>query len=373
MGRLSVALLGTPRFLHAGRPVAFPTRKCEALLIFLTVEGGLHSRERLAALLWPESDEEHARGSLRSALAFVRQALAESQEHHSAPHLLVERTLLSLAQGAELELDIHTLREAAELARGAARLPVHELVPRLRDAASRYRGDFLEGFSLSDSPDFDDWVSQQREVWHRQAGLVFDRLSQALFDGGDLLEAIEVASRWVALDPLNEAAHHLIRTQAAAGDWAAALRSYQACRAILAEELGAEPGPEIEALSGQIRRRAVIRSAPTAGDADADLASLHLPLVGRLTEHTRLVAAYQSACRGTVQVVSVEGEPGIGKTRLVKSFLRWASAQGAEILEGRAFETGGRLPYQPVIEALRPRRCWSPPDPEGCRPWNALP
>jgi DNA-binding SARP family transcriptional activator len=355
MGRLSVALLGTPQIRHDGRHVVFPTRKSEALLIFLAVEGGFHSRERLTALLWPESDEEHARGSLRSALAFLRQVLAETQEQHGPPHLLVERALLTLAEGAELELDIHTLREAAELSRGAARVPVHELVARLREATSRYRGDFLEGFSLSDAPDFDDWVSQQRERWHRQAGLVFDRLSQALFDGGELLEAIDVASRWVALDPLNEAAHHcLIRAQAAAGDWAAARRSYRACRAILAEELGAEPGPEIEALSGQIRRRAVVRSAPAAGEADADLAPPHLPLVGRLTEHTRLVAAYQSACRGTVQVVSVEGEPGIGKTRLLESFLRWASAQGAEILEGRAFETGGRLPYQPVVEALRP-------------------
>ena len=354
MGRLSVALLGTPQIRHNGQPVVFSTRKSEALLIFLAVEGGFHSRERLTALLWPESDEKHARGSLRSALVFLRQALAKSQEHHSAPHLLVERTLLSLAEGAERELDIHALREAAELARGAARLPVYELVPRLRDAASRYRGDFLEGFSLSDPPDFDDWVSQQRESWHRPAGLVFDRLSHALFDGGELLETVDVASRWVALDPVNEAAHHcLIRAQVA-GNWAAALRSYQAYRAILAEELGAEPGPEIKALSGLIRRRAVIRSAPTAGDADADLALPHLPLVGRLTEHTRLVAAYQSACRGMVQVVSVEGEPGIGKTRLVESFLRWASAQRAEILEGRAFETGGRLPYQPNIEALRP-------------------
>lgn len=355
MGRLSVALLGTPQIRHAGRPVAFPTRKSEALLIFLAVEGGFHSRERLTALLWPESDEEHARGSLRSALASLRQALAESQEQHGPPHLLAERTLLGLAEGAELKLDLHTLREAAELARSAAQVPVHELVAGLREATGRYRGDFLQGFSLSDAPDFDDWVSQQRETWHRQAGLVFDRLSQALFDGGELSEAIEVASRWVALDPLNEAAHHrLIRAQAAAGDWATALRSYLACRAILAKELGVEPGPEIEALARQVRRRAVVRSVPAPGEADADLKPLRLPLVGRLAEHTRLVAAYQSPCRGTVQVVSVEGEPGIGKTRLVESFLRWASAQAAEILEGRAFETGGRLPYQPLTEALRP-------------------
>jgi predicted ATPase len=54
-------------------------------------------------------------------------------------------------------------------------------------------------------------------------------------------------------------------------------------------------------------------------------------------------------------VVSIEGEPGIGKTRLTSKFLRWASAQGTDVLHGRAFEAAGRVPYQPLVDALRPR------------------
>jgi len=355
MGRLSVALLGTPQITHAGRPVAFPTRKSEALLIFLAVEGGFHSRERLTTLLWPESDEEHARGSLRSALASLRQALAEAQEQHGPSHLRVERTLLALAEDSDVDLDLHRLRDAADLARGSSRLVPPELIARLRDAADPYRGDFLQGFSVNDAPDFDGWVSQQRETWHRQAGLVFDRLSQALIDGGALLEATEIASRWVELDSLNEAAHYrLMLAQATAGDRAGALRSYRACQRVLAEELGTGPGPEIEALARRVQQREIVRSTPALAEPGIEPKGLSLPLVGRLAEHTRLVAAYQSVSQGKVQVVSIEGEPGIGKTRLVQSFLRWVSAQRVEILEGRALETGGRLPYQPVVEALRP-------------------
>src|SRR5205807_3630831 len=51
----------------------------------------------------------------------------------------------------------------------------------------------------------------------------------------------------------------------------------------------------------------------------------------------------------------VVGEAGIGKTRLAREFVAWARAQGAEVLSGQAFEMGGRLPYQPLVEAIRAR------------------
>jgi predicted ATPase len=53
--------------------------------------------------------------------------------------------------------------------------------------------------------------------------------------------------------------------------------------------------------------------------------------------------------------VLVVGEAGIGKTRLVSEFVAWVRAQGTDVLAGQAFEMGGRLPYQPLVEALRPR------------------
>ena len=79
------------------------------------------------------------------------------------------------------------------------------------------------------------------------------------------------------------------------------------------------------------------------------------PLVGRAAEFARLVELYRAAGAGQTQVVVLGGEPGIGKTRLAREFLAWATDQGADILQGRAFETGGRLPYQPLVDALRPR------------------
>jgi predicted ATPase len=82
---------------------------------------------------------------------------------------------------------------------------------------------------------------------------------------------------------------------------------------------------------------------------------LKTPLLGRTAELSTLIKVYHTARRGQTQVVLLEGELGIGKTRLATEFLAWAETEGADVLEGQAFETGGHLPYQPVIEALRPR------------------
>src|SRR6266536_5783764 len=78
-------------------------------------------------------------------------------------------------------------------------------------------------------------------------------------------------------------------------------------------------------------------------------------LLGRTTELSTLIKIYHMAQRGQTQVVLLEGEVGIGKTRLATEFLAWAGTEGADVLQGQAFETGGHLPYQPIIEALRPR------------------
>jgi predicted ATPase len=196
----------------------------------------------------------------------------------------------------------------------------------------------------------------QSEIWHRKAMLVFDWLSLLQSEGGEVGSALETTIRWVALDLFNETAHRrLIQLHFAAGDRAAALRAYRDCQAILAEELNAEPAPETTALAERIRSESPPpnRGATAAREAALPLVTAEPPLVGRMAQHLELVTAYRLARRGRPQAVTIEGEPGIGKTRLAKEFLAWASAQGADVWHGRAYEMGGLLPYQPVVEVLR--------------------
>ncbi len=267
MSHLSLALLGTPEVRHAGRIVKFRTRKEQALLIYLAVEGGLHSREKITALFWPDSDEPQGRTTLRRTLADLRDTL---QDADGASHLIIERNLLGFDFSSESDLDLHTIESTYSLARGSSTVQEakgaaqNHLLLHLQRAASLNRGPFLEGFSLSEAPNFDTWIGLQREVWHQRMSLILDQLSQLQSDAGELLSARETVARWIALDPLNESAQRrLIEVHLAAGDRHAALRAYDVYRLRLAEELTGEAfggnrssaGEYIRRITGQARSK----------------------------------------------------------------------------------------------------------------------
>lgn len=361
MGRLTLSLLGAPAVEQAGQQIRFPTRKALALLVYLCVEEGMHTREKLSTLFWPDSDAKKGRGSLRLTLSYLRDALSSGAATASNKFpLLNEQDFLGFDFASNWEMDLQRLQTAAEAARinrGALK-PVERAL--LEDAAMRCRGEFLEGFTLADAPAFDEWASFQRELWHHRASLVFERLSQAQSESGELVDTVETAKRWVAHDPLNESAHRrLMQAYLALGNRTAALEAFATCRALLSRELNAEPSLETLALADRIPEFTEPAIDAVQGSvrphAQIDLQSLQAPLVGRTEEHQTLVTLYRTARRGQCQVVVLEGEPGIGKTRLAGEFLRWAGAQGADVWYGRAFETGGRLSYQPLIEMLRRR------------------
>src|SRR5437588_4417354 len=365
MGDLYLTLLGPPEVRYADQVLLFSTRKELALLIYLAVEGGVHSRKNLSEQFWPEGDARHGRAALRITLLHLRHMLGEGADVSPVPHLLIKGDTLGLDLTSALELDLHILLEAWTSARASTNttstMPAEAhrtLLARLQRAISLPRGEFLEGFSLRDAPAFDDWVRFQREYWHLRTSEVFDRLSQMQFETGELEAAMETVSRWLVLSPLHEDAYRrLLRLSFAAGDRAAALHTYDTCRAALATGMQTEPTPETVALASRMRAVAPPRrkEAPTPALALSPATFLEGPLLGRTTELSTVIKVYHTARRGQTQVVLLEGEMGIGKTRLATEFLAWAEMEGADVLQGQAFETGGQLPYRPVIEALRPR------------------
>src|SRR5712692_7013472 len=365
MGNLSLTLLGPPQVRHGDQLLLFSTRKELALLIYLAVEGRVHLRKTLSEQFWPEGDAMHGRAALRVSLLHLRHLLGEDAGVDPLPHLLIQRDTLGLDPTSAVELDLHILHDAWRLSRASIHSTLtmpedarRRLLARLQHATSLPRGEFLEGFSLRDAPAFDDWVRLQREYWHLHTNEVFDRLSHLQFEAGELAPAMETVSRWLVLAPLQEDAYRrLMRLHFAAGDRAAALRAYDTYRAMLATSMQTEPTPETVALASRIRavappRRKEVLTHP-AGLSPAAL--LDGPLLGRTAELSTLIKLYHSTQRGHTQVVLLEGEVGIGKTRLASEFLAWAETEGADVLQGQAFETGGQLPYRPLIEALRPR------------------
>src|SRR5713101_3650689 len=189
--------------------------------------------------------------------------------------------------------------------------------------------------------------------------LLLDRLSFWQEAAGEFEPARVTLARWVALDPLaEEASRRLMRISLARGDAAAALQVYASLQAHLAEALEITPSPETVALAEHSRALAAGRRSATVRPTTAESrppSELVAPLLGRSAAFRQLVGCFQQARVGQPQAVLVMGEAGIGKTRLTSEFVAWSRAQGAEALRGHAFEMGGRLPYQPLVEALRER------------------
>ncbi|MBN2549508.1 MAG: AAA family ATPase [Anaerolineales bacterium] len=358
---LRLFTLGAPEVRLGETLVTFSTRKTQALLIYLAVEAGLQPREHLATLFWPESSPERSYASLRNTLGHLQTALRQASSQAQTSYLHITHNSLGLDPDANIDLDLHSVEQAYALARadrssrvlpeGSASLPL------LQSAAARLRGDFLAGFSLGDAPGFDDWAAIQREIWRRRLGLILDRLSEIQFASGEFAGAAETASHWIALDGLNEVAYRRkMRAHFAAGERGQALDTYEACRAILTAELGIEPEPDTDALAVRIRAQFSLRPpAPLPHRHDTSVAYLGNLFAGRTSEFQVLINNYERAAAGQPQLVVLRGEAGIGKTRLARKFLAWANAQGAELLQGSAFESGSHLPCQPLIEALRLR------------------
>ena len=366
MGLLRLAVLGPPEVFHDGSRLVFPLRKAQALLLYLAVEGGMHSRSKLAALLWPDSEPGAARKGVRNSLLLLRSLLTDSDASPSQhSHLLSQQELLGLNPRAPVELDLDVVQQVFQV----LRLPADQtepqraaLVAQFQHTLALVRGPFLDGFWLREETGFDEWVQQHRDQWQVRLLQLFDRLSSWQEAAGELEPVRATLTRWLALDPLaEEAARRLMRVHLARGDTTAALQVYAALRVRLAEELQAEPAADTVALAEHVRatsagglgsRPAAFSLATVESQPPGELVA---PLVGRTAAFIQLVRSFQQARQGQTQAVLVEGETGIGKTRLARDFAAWAWAQGADVLSGQAFEMGRRLPYQPLVEAMRER------------------
>src|SRR2546421_1831173 len=219
MGLLRLAVLGPPEVLHNGSRLSFALRKAQALLLYLAVEGGMHPRSKLAALLWPDSEPQDARRALRNAIALLRRLLADDDASASPQslspahgvHLLFHGDLLGLDPQAPFELDLDVVQHAWQQAQLHSTLPSQEqratLVALVQHALSLVRGPFLDGFWLHEETGFDQWVHQQRQLWQVRLQLLCARLSSWQGLAGALEPAPPPLTRSPALEPRAPAAH----------------------------------------------------------------------------------------------------------------------------------------------------------------------
>ncbi|HEX8033682.1 MAG TPA: AAA family ATPase, partial [Ktedonobacterales bacterium] len=289
-------------------------------------------------------------------------------------------------------------------------------IPLLNEAVGLYSSDFLSGFNLRDSPTFENWQFFQAESLRRELGGALERLTRYLGDRGESERAIGYARRWLTLDSLHEPAHrYLMLLYAQAGQRSAALHQYRACVQVLERELGVAPleatttlyeaikenriGPVRQVAqaaqaaqvaapagvprehdagagrvgeggaSGEVAGNGAGATGAVAGEGAAAVALQEAmpvaalshaaapgqavyPLVGRAGEWATLLGAY-AASSETGGVIVLEGEAGIGKTRLAGDFLAQIQRQGTAVIAGRCYEGDMHLAYAPIVSGLR--------------------
>ena len=308
MARLGLHFLGPFQATLDGEELAgLPTTKVRALLAYLAVEAGRpHTRTLLAGLLWPEWQESAARRNLRQALSPLRASLGDRAS--GRPFIKASRDLLQMDPRSDWWLDVAVFQ--AQLAQGGEG---EAGVAQLTEAISLYRGPFLEGFSVGDSPEFEDWLILWRERLHRQAVVALLALAEILEQQGEHARAVEHARRLLELDPFDEQGHRqLMRSLAMGGQRSAALLQFEACASLLSEEFGVDPSPETAEL-GQRIRHGEIGGTATADDRPSGLPVPLFHLVGREEELAQIVELVRSpSCR----LLTLVGPGGIGKTRL---------------------------------------------------------
>ena len=222
-------------------------RRRLALLAVVAASGERgRSRDQLLGLFWPEVPQARARHSLDQLLYALRTSLDENLFGGGNPVRLNAALITS---------------DVADFSDALARRD-------LETAIALYRGSFLDGFYLSDAPDFEQWMEAERRRVERLYTDALEQLAKSLESAGDPSAVAPLLQKLIDIDPVSSKhAVALIRTLMNAGDHVAALRYAERYEAIVAREFGTGVGPAVADLVAEVRARAktdsiVMRGAP---------------------------------------------------------------------------------------------------------------
>jgi DNA-binding SARP family transcriptional activator len=243
-GGIRLSLIGGFELVQNGHVVDVP-HVGRRLLVFLALQERPAPRSMVAGTLWPDTTDTRAGASLRSTLWRLSQLDGR----------LVDTGTQRLALGPTVSVDLEqaTLKCRWLMDRSS-------VVPEALLTTDSIDADLL--------PEWDeDWLRKAQMAFRQQRLRALEALSQRLMEAGRHWEAVDVGLEAVAAEPLRESAHRtLVLAHLSDGNWAEAMRQYQAYRGLLWAELGVEPTPAFEELLTPRRSMASLAvAAPVTG------------------------------------------------------------------------------------------------------------
>jgi DNA-binding SARP family transcriptional activator len=319
-------------------------RPKQVLEILLAARGRLVPTERLAELLWREEPPENAPASLQTFVSVLRRRLCPDRA--GARDLVVtEREAYRFGvEHADIDLD-----RFDELLEQAGRAPTEKARRYLSNALSLARGEVLE-----DEP-YADWAENLRGTY--QARVIGANLeaADAALAARDYRAGLARAQAASGLDRFSERAHRTAMLALyAMGRAPEALDGYHRLRSLLDGELGLEPSVETRALQGAILRQDDVSALLPRRVGEIQLRSSREPwllFLGRKPELDALQHGVDAAMGGSFHVTLVEGEAGLGKSRLLDEFAATLTGIRVGRVSCSALEQG--LPYVSLAAALR--------------------
>lgn len=307
------------------------------------------SRIRIAGQFWPDMDEARSRRSLTQALWRIRNLLPD--------HLITDAQQIHIPVSSSLTVDVEDFEALTDSCSRFDVILQEEKFANahsLRQAVDIYCGELLEGF-------YEDWVLVERERLRELYLRTLESLIEIEKARGAYDAALECAQKLAAVDPFREAAHReVMRLYFALDRPEAALMQYENCVKIFDEEFGLDVDQQTRALAQEIAIRVPDEKVPYLPKVVSpvvpwsldDSRPAQLPLIGRDDVREKVLQVLEEAIRGLGGVVLIEGEAGIGKTRLMTEIVRDAEWRGMQTLLGRNLEGDVSSPYSDIVEAL---------------------
>ena len=346
--------LGSPRFELGKQTVELTAAKAIALLGYLATRREPFTREHLLGLLWSESAEEAAHKNLRNTLWAIRKTLGDET-------IEADERRLSISQN--VWIDVREFETISNF-----RFPISDSgapsgsgissIENLESKIALYRAPFLDGLVIADAPEFEIWLTGERERLAELNLHVLAALVDAYESEGNWRAVIETTQRALTHDPLQEPMHRArMLAYARLGERPEALRQYDTLRITLDRELGVAPLPETDALraaiaNGELTGAPLAASRPAAPKrTTAFVDRTTAPYIGRRGERNALDEELETAAKGVARVVLLTGEVGIGKSRL---WQEWSSTLSPEatVLSTRCLDSMQSLPFAPLTELL---------------------